>query len=67
MTFYGVDTLKMDTTASNQILKTLLPHIISKRLELPDEERPTIYSPEDAAKGFVTTFKNGGIGLLKFS
>jgi len=67
MTFYGVDTLKMDTVASNQILKKLLPHITSKRLELPSEERPTIYTMEEAAKGFSATFKNGGVGLLKIS
>ena len=65
MTFYGVDTLKMDTVASNQVLKKILPHIISKRLELPDEERPSIYTMADAAKGFSITFKNGGVGLLK--
>ena len=67
MTFYGVDTLKMDTTASNQVLKKLLPHIISERVELPREERPTVYTMEEAAKGFSTTFKNGGVGLLKIS
>ena len=67
MTFYGVDTLKMDTTASNQVLKKLLPHIISKIVELPREERPTVYTMEEAAKGFSTTFKNGGVGLLKIS
>ncbi len=67
MTFYGVDTLKMDTVASNQILKKLIPHIVSNRLVLPSEERPNIYTMEDAAKGFSTTFKNGGVGLLKIS
>ena len=67
MTFYGVDTLKMDTVASNQILKKLLPHIASKRIVLPSEERPTIYSMDDAATGFSTTFKNGGVGLLKIN
>ena len=67
MTFYGVDTLKMDTVASNQVLKKLLPHIASKRLVLPSEERPTIYTMEEAAKGFSTTFKNGGVGLLKLN
>ena len=67
MTFYGVDTLKMDTVASNQILKKLIPHITSNRLVLPLEERPTIYTLEEASKGFTATFKNGGVGLLKIS
>ena len=67
MTFYGVDTLKMDTVASNQILKKLLPHIASKRLTLPQEERPVIYSMEDAASGFSQTFLKGGVGLLQIN
>jgi len=67
MTFYGVDTLKMDTVASNQILKKLLPHIASKRLILPQEERPVIYSLEDAASGFCQTFLKGGVGLLQIN
>ena len=67
MTFFGVDTLKMDTVASNQILKKLIPHITSNRLVLPLEERPTIYTLEEASKGFTATFKNGGVGLLKIS
>jgi len=67
MTFYGVDTLKMDTVASNKILKNLIAHISSNRLTLPQEARPTIYTMEDAAKGFSNTFKNGGVGLLKIS
>ena len=67
MTFYGVDTLKMDTVASNQILKKLIPHITSNRLVLPLEERPNIYTLEEASKGFTATFKNGGVGLLKIS
>ncbi len=67
MTFYGVDTLKMDTVASNKILKNLIVHIASNRLILPLEARPTIYTMEDAANGFSNTLKNGGVGLLKIS
>ncbi len=67
MTFYGVDTLKMDTVASNQILKQLIVHITSGRLILPEEERPVIYSLEDAAKGFSKTLLNGGVGLLQIN
>ena len=67
MTFYGVDTLKMDTTASNQVLRKLIPHIASKRLILPNEERPAIYTMEEAAKGFHKTLKNGGVGILKIN
>jgi NADPH:quinone reductase-like Zn-dependent oxidoreductase len=67
MTFYGVDTLKMDTVASNQILKKLIPHIASGRLQLPQEERPTTYTLEEASKGFSSTLLNGGVGLLKLS
>jgi NADPH:quinone reductase-like Zn-dependent oxidoreductase len=65
MTFYGVDTLKMDTVASNQILKKLIPQIQSKRLSLPQEERPIMYNMENAAKGFSQTFAHGGVGLLQ--
>ena len=35
MTFFGVDTLKKDTVASNHLLAQLLPHIASGRLQLP--------------------------------
>ena len=67
MTFYGVDTLKKDTVASNQMLAQLVPHIASGRLRLPQEDMPKIYTLEQAAEGFKQTFANGGVGLLQVS
>ena len=64
LTFYGVDTLKMDTVASNALLRRLLPHIDSGRLRLPQEDRPTIYTLAQASAGYRDTFANGGVGLL---
>jgi len=67
MTFYGVDTLKKDTVASNQVLAQLVPHIASGRLHLPQEDMPKIYSLDQAAEAFQQTFVKGGVGLLQIS
>jgi NADPH:quinone reductase len=64
MTFYGVDTLKLDTVASNATLARLLPHLASGRLCLPDEARPKVYSLAQAATAFHDTFVHGGVGLF---
>jgi len=67
MTFYGVDTLKKDTVASNQMLAQLVPHIASGRLRLPQEDMPKVYAFEQAAQAFEHTFAQGGVGLLNIS
>ena len=67
MTFYGVDTLKKDTVASNQMLAQLVPHIASGRLRLPQEDMPKIYTLDQAAEAFQQVFVKGGIGLLQIS
>jgi NADPH:quinone reductase-like Zn-dependent oxidoreductase len=67
MTFYGVDTLKKDTVASNQMLAQLVPHIASGRLRLPQEDMPKVYAFEQAAQAFEQTFAQGGVGLLNIS
>ena len=65
LSFHGVDTLKKDTVASNELLARLVPHIASGRLTLPQEGLPRIYSLEAAGEGFRQTFLHGGIGLLQ--
>jgi NADPH:quinone reductase-like Zn-dependent oxidoreductase len=67
MTFFGVDTLKKDTVASNQLLSQLVPHIDSGRLVLPQEDAPKIYILAQAAEAFKHTFVKGGVGLLNIS
>jgi NADPH:quinone reductase len=65
LSFHGVDTLKKDTVASNELLARLVPHIASGRLLLPQEGLPRIYPLEAAGEGFRQTFLHGGIGLLQ--
>ena len=67
MTFFGVDTLKKDTVASNHLLAQLLPHIASGRLKLPQEDMPKIYTLDQASEAFKNTFVNGGVGLFNIS
>ena len=64
LTFYGVDTLKMDTVASNQLLKRVADQVRAGRLQLPAEDRPKVYTLDQADKGFADTFAQGGVGLL---
>lgn len=64
LVFYGVDTLKLDTVASNAYLARLAPHIASGRLQLPREDRPKVYLLEQAAQAFRDTFVQGGVGLF---
>jgi len=64
LTFYGVDTLKMDTVASNALLKRLVPHIQNGQLRLPQEDRPKVYTLAQASEGYRHTFAQGGVGLL---
>jgi len=67
MTFYGVDTLKKDTVASNQLLAKLETYLASGRLHLLQENMPKIYTLDQAAEAFEQTFVKGGIGLLNIS
>ena len=67
MTFFGVDTLKKDTVASNQLLSQLVPHIDRGRLVLPQEDAPKIFTLAQAAEAFKHTFVKGGVGLLNIS
>lgn len=62
--FYGVDTLKLDAVSSNALLARLVPHVSSGRLSLPEEDRPQVYTLDQAAEAFHRTFVQGGVGLF---
>lgn len=64
LTFHGCDSLKRDTVAANDLLRTLVPHLASGRLQLPAEERVRVWRMADAAQGFRETFASGGAGLI---
>lgn len=64
LTFYGVDTLKMDTVASNALLRQVAEQVQAGRLRLPAEDRPKVYAVAQADQGFADTFAQGGVGLL---
>ena len=64
LSFFGCDSLKLDTVGANAVLRRLVPHLEAGRVKLPSEERARVWRMADAAQAYRETFVQGGTGLL---